>query len=200
VPAQYSHECQLPNQRPILWRYTLQWIITRDDQFALDLFPNNNDATFMDQQLPKPADILLHYNYGAAAVKQWGKNTSVLTNRPDIPRPSVPVPAPMGRIRRNTAIEKRAAAVSQGGQGAGGERNRSEGAAADLEEQDRWDEDDVMLFFWGNSKAALERNAQRSRSAQNTWKIGGLELQETQTLYKCICILQQVSIVVKFAQ
>jgi hypothetical protein len=121
----------------------------------------------MNQQLPKPADVLLHYNYGAAAVKKWGENTSVLTNRPDIPCPSVPVPAPMGRIRvkddRNTAIQKRAAAMSQGGQGAGSKRKRSGGAAADLEEQDRWDEDDVMLFFWGNSKAALERHVKKKQ-------------------------------------
>ena len=65
-------------------RYTLQWIITPRNQFTLDLFPNNNDATFMNQQSPKPADVLLHYNYGAAAVKEWGENTSVLDNRLDI--------------------------------------------------------------------------------------------------------------------
>ena len=82
----------------------------------MDRFPNNNDATFMDQLLPKSADLLLHYNYGAAAVKQWGKNTSVLTDRPDIPRPSVPVPAPMGSTR---AERDRDTAMSQVGQGAG---------------------------------------------------------------------------------
>jgi hypothetical protein len=132
----------------------------------------------MDQQLPKPADLLLHYNYGAAAVKQWGKNTSVLTNRPDIPRP-VPVPAPMGPTRvkddRNIAIQKQAAAMSQGGQGSGSERNRDEGPAGDLEEQDRWDEDDVMLFFWGNSKAALDRHAQKKQERTEyleDWRAG----------------------------
>jgi len=121
----------------------------------------------MNQELHKPADVLLHYNYGAAAVKKWGKNTSVLTNRPNIPRPSVPVPAAMGPKRvkddRNIGIEKRAATTSQGGQGAESERNRSEGTAGDLEVQDRWDEDDVMLFFWGNSKAAMERHAQKKQ-------------------------------------
>ncbi|KAI0284686.1 hypothetical protein BGY98DRAFT_1183550 [Russula aff. rugulosa BPL654] len=39
---------------------------------------------------------LLHYNYGAAAVKQWGKNTSILTNRPEVPRPPVPAPVAWG--------------------------------------------------------------------------------------------------------
>jgi hypothetical protein len=110
----------------------------------------------MNHQLHKPADFLLHYNYGAAAVKQWGKNTSILTNRPDIPRPSV-------KDDCNIPIEKRAATMSQGGQGAGSERHRSEGTAADLEEQDKWDEDDVMLFFWGNSKAAMDRHARKEQ-------------------------------------
>jgi hypothetical protein len=32
-----------------------------------------------------------------------------------------------------------------------------------LDAQDRWDEDDVMLFFWGNSKAARERHAQKKQ-------------------------------------
>ena len=134
----------------------------------------------MDQQLPKPADLLLHYNYGAAAVKQWGKNTSVLINRPDIPRPPEPVPAPMvpARVNHscNTAIQKRTDAMNQGGQGAGSKkRKRSGGAAVDLEVQDRWDEDDVMLFFWGNSKAALERHSQKKQERTEyleDWRAG----------------------------
>jgi hypothetical protein len=147
-------------------RYTLQWIVAPERQVILNRLPNNNDATFMNQQLSKPADLLLHYNYGAAAVKQWGKNTSVLTNRPDIPRPSVPTPAAMRPSRvqrdRSTAIQKRSVVTSEGQRGSGSKRTkRDERAAEDLEVQDKWDEDDVMLFFWGNSKAALERHAQQ---------------------------------------
>jgi hypothetical protein len=150
-------------------RYTLQWIVTPDSQ-TLNLFPNNNDATFMDQELDKPADVLLHYNYGAAAVKKWGKNTSVLTDRPDIPRPSIRV-----EDDRNTAVQRRVAAMSQGGQCAGSERNGSEEAAGDLAEQEAWDEDDVMLFFWGNSKAAMERHAQKMQERTEyleEWRAG----------------------------
>jgi hypothetical protein len=108
--------------------------------------------------LAKPADLLLHYNYGAAAVKKWGKNTSVLTDHPDIPRP-----APTGPKR-----------VDHGGQG-GRKRKRSKGAAAELEVEDRWDEDDVMLFFWGNSKAALERHAGKKKERTEyleDWRAG----------------------------
>ena len=75
----------------------------------------------MDQRLPKPSDLLPHCNYGAAAVKHWSKNISVLTNRPDIPRPSAPAPAPMVKDYCNTAIQKWAAVISQGQPGAGSE-------------------------------------------------------------------------------
>jgi hypothetical protein len=133
----------------------------------------------MNQRLPKPADLLLHYNYGAAAVKQWGRNTSVLTNRPNIPRPPVPVLAPMAQTRvkhdHGISIQKRADAMRQGGQASRSKRKRGEGAAADLEVQDGWDEDDVMLFFWGNSKAALERHAQKKQERTaylEDWRAG----------------------------
>ncbi len=87
-------------------------------------------------------------------MKQWGKNISVLTDRPDIPRPT--------------------AATSKGGQASGSKRKRTEGGVADSEVQDRWDEDDVMLFFW-DSKAARERHAQKKqeRTEYCTWKIEG---------------------------
>jgi hypothetical protein len=30
-----------------------------------------------------------------------------------------------------------------------------------VESQAKWDEDDVMLFFWGNSKVATERHLKK---------------------------------------
>jgi hypothetical protein len=182
VPERYQRKILRTNvSYPTNSRYTLQWIVTPGDEFALNLFPNNNDATFMNQRLPKPADLLLHYNYGTAAVKQWGKNTSILTNRPDIPRPLVPALTSMEPTRdkhdHSKSIQKRAAATGQGGEGSGskGKRKRTEGAAGDLEEQDRWDEDDVMLFFWGNSKAAMDRHAQKKQERTKhleDWRAG----------------------------
>jgi hypothetical protein len=133
----------------------------------------------MNQRLPKPADLLLHYIYGAAAVKKWGKNTSVLTDCSDIPRSPVPAPAPMEPKRdthdRSKSIQKRAAAMGQGGEGSGSKRKRGEGAAGDLEEQDKWDEYDVMLFFWGNSKAAMDRHARKKQERTKyleDWRAG----------------------------
>ncbi|KZP28686.1 hypothetical protein FIBSPDRAFT_947513 [Athelia psychrophila] len=139
VPERYERKILYTNvSYPSDSRYTFQWIATMEHQITLDRYPNNNDATFMNQQLAKPADLLLHYNYGAAAVKQWGKNSKVLADRPDIPCPSGPAPAPK-------------------------ERNTSKGAAADFEAQEFWDEDDVMLYLWGNTKAAQDRHAQKEQ-------------------------------------
>ncbi len=149
----------------------------------------------MNQQLAKPADLLLHYNYGAAAVKQWGKNTSILTNRPDIPRPPVPISAAMGSKRvkhdRNIAIQKQAAGTRQGRQGAGGKRKRAQRAAAVLEVQDGWDEDDVMLFSGVTRRRLWKGILRGSRSAQSTWRIGGLELHENDILTRVLCVLRE---------
>ena len=123
---------------------------------------------FKDQHLPKPADLLLHYNYGAAVVKHWGKNTSVLANRPGIPRPSVPASAPTGPTRgtheRQVTIDKWASASCQG-EASGSRRRKRTGEAAESEVQvqEEWDEDDVMLFLWGNTKVARERHAQETQ-------------------------------------
>jgi len=76
---------------------------------------------------------------------------------------------------RSIAIQKRAAAMNQGRQGVGSKRKRREGTDGDLEVQDRWDEDDVMLFFWGNSRAALERHAQKKQERTEyleDWRAG----------------------------
>jgi len=169
VPARYQRDPRhlAPQTYPTDSRYTLQWIIKPKTNAIRDRLPNNSDAAFKNHELPKPADILLHYNYGAAVVKKWGKNTDVLANRPDIPRPPVPAPALMGPPRakhdRRVSIDKRTAATSQGGQGSGSKRRRGDDGTADLEVQDRWDEDDVILFLWGNTTAALERHAQKEQ-------------------------------------
>jgi len=55
-------------------RYSSKWIApplkpaedARD--VIMDLFPNNTDATVKDPSLPLPANVLLHYNSGAAQV------------------------------------------------------------------------------------------------------------------------------------
>jgi hypothetical protein len=168
-------------------RYTFQWIVT-PDKFTLARIPNNNDATFMDHQLPKPADLLLHYNYGAAAVKQWGRNSTILANRPDLPRPSVPAPAPMGPQKvkhdRSIAIEKRKKRRREEGSDGMGPSPGILETKCQLAVQNEgntraeiWDEDDVMLFFWGNSKVARERyvrEEEERRKLFEKWRSGVL--------------------------
>jgi len=139
-------------------RYTLQWLQTPVQSVA-SMVPNNADAAFkINTNKPKPSDLLLHYNYGAAAVKRWGRGTEILQNRPNLPRP-----APTGPSRtvhdRTVAIRKRGVARNLGGASAG----NTAGAEA------KWDEDDVMLFFWGNSKAATERHVKKV--GENTRRI-----------------------------
>ena len=166
VPERYQRDLVSGVSYPTDSRYTLQWIVTPPNIAIERHLPNNTDATFKNQQLPKPADILLHYNYGVAVVKEWGKNIDALVNRPNISRPSIPTPAPMGppRVRhdRNIAIEKRTAATTQGGQAAGSsKRKRGEERAEGGE--GRWDGDDVIMFLWGNTKAAREWHAQKEQ-------------------------------------
>jgi hypothetical protein len=153
-------------------RFTLQWLIKAEPSTIHYAADNNTDATFKKQtRKPKPSDLLMHYNYGAAAVKQWGRGAEVLQNRPNLPRPTVPTPAPMGPTRtqhdRYTTIRKCDAArrVDEGGGG-----NALVGAGhrelLDSEEdQAGWDEDDVMLYFWGNSPAATERHRKKQEES-----------------------------------
>lgn len=105
--------------------------------------------------------MLLHYNYGAAAVKIWGRNTAVLERLTTPPRPQEPIPAEAGPSTyvhdRTIAIQKREEAKNraEAGTRAGAGLVESEGPAT-------WDEDDVMLFFWGNTKAAQERHLKKA--------------------------------------
>jgi len=104
------------------------------------------------------------YNYSAAAVKCWGHGTEVLPNRANPPCTPVSVPAPTGP---STTIYNRSVAI-----------RKCNGLLMELvlgipqlgliqglvesEGQAMWDEDDVMLFFWGNSQAAKERNLKKA--------------------------------------
>ncbi|KAF8713536.1 hypothetical protein AX14_012944 [Amanita brunnescens Koide BX004] len=160
VPARHDRTIAADVAYPDNSRYTLQWL--KPAPLVLLTIPNNIDATFKrDTRQSKPSDILLHYNYGAAAVKIWGRNTAVLERLATPPRPRMPVPAKAGPSKdvhdRTIAIKKREEAKNraEAGAGAGARLVESEG-------QTTWDEDDVMLFFWGNTKAAQERHLKKA--------------------------------------
>jgi hypothetical protein len=144
------------------------------------MIPDNSDAAFSTQtNLPKPSDLLLHYNYGAAAVKMWGHGIDVLRDNTAAPRPPTPQPVKMELSRsihdRTMTIKKSKKAPNLK---RGGGRNPTAGPSRptrrahqrdtnggnavggpgieDSEDQARWDEDDVMLFLWGNSNASKD--------------------------------------------
>ena len=131
------------------------------------MIPNNSDATFKKAtKKAKPSDVLLHYTYGAAAVRRWGRGTEILTKLATPPRPQMPVPAPSGPKRtihdRDATVRKCSKGQSTGENGAGSSTAGDEtGGLVESEGQVIWDEDEVMLFFWGNSKAAKQRHLKK---------------------------------------
>ncbi|KAG7445174.1 uncharacterized protein BT62DRAFT_214700 [Guyanagaster necrorhizus] len=55
------------------------------------------------------------------------------------------------------------------------EGNTGAESAIESEPSDIWDEDDVMLFFWGNTKVSQERHAQEEeerREYLEKWRSG----------------------------
>jgi hypothetical protein len=71
--------------------------------------------------------------------------------------------------RHGDCTESTTAARAEGSNGGTGL------AAATESEQPVWDEDDVMLFFWGNSMAATERRAKKEQECKeciDEWRAG----------------------------
>ncbi len=125
------------------------------------------------------------------AVKWWGHGIEVLHDQFNPPRPSEPVPAlsgPSTTVNDRTIargkldeVRKRAKAAKRGTAGkrrttirhgivqATKVRHEFSPAEAgsgeeELEEQAMWDEDDVMLYFWGNAQVAKDQEDSRKDS------------------------------------
>jgi len=177
VPPRHDQADMLPTtvRYPTMERYTLQWLVTPVG-FLRTMVPNNMDAAFkINTTRPKPSDLLLHYNYGAAAVKWWGHGLELLKKRAKPPRPSKPVPALVGAPKtthdRSIAIAKPEQARSTGAGNATARARTRTGEMVESEGQALWDEDDVMLFCWGNSRAAVERH--REKVEETTQRMEG---------------------------
>jgi len=113
--------------------------------------------------MQKPSELLLDYNYGAAAVKLWGHGTEVLQ---DLTTPVPPLVGPSkkkhDRNVKRKEVKKR-------------NKSRARNTAGEESEKAVWDEDEVMLFLWGNSRAAQERHIKRSEDKRRDveqWKRG----------------------------
>ena len=171
---------------PVGERFSLQVISDVERDALLDLYPNNTAAAFKRRtNLPKPSALLLHYNYGAAVVKLWGHRTEVLDQR-NILRPRVvtnhqPGGPPRHRNNRLIAIRKREG-HSNPEDDSGEAPEVAEvagGGATDVTDNPTvvvrrpmvgyrgWDEDDWMLFFWGNIPAARERYRAADEESSN---------------------------------
>jgi hypothetical protein len=183
IPQRNQRSITPPDVKyPTKTRYTLNWLKTPDD-ITLSALPNNRDATFkIKTKKPKPTDLLLHYNYGAAAVKLWGHGVNVLQNRSNPPRPPVPVQAEAGLSRTQhdstITIQKLEDARGAGGV-AVGNAPAGAGEMVDSEGQAQWDEDDVMLFLWGNSKASKDRyrkKKEESTQRMEQWRQGASQV------------------------
>lgn len=150
---------------PLDCRYTYQQI----DQPTghLDNFDNlvlldNNDATFLEPSiLPKPSALLLNYNYGVTAVRRWGQNTAIISERAAAFRPKAPTPA-MGPAktsreenRKNFAKKRKRLETGCLSENEGEEKGTKVSDSRD--EAQEWDEHDIMLFFWRNTKIVRER-------------------------------------------
>ncbi|KAJ7672903.1 hypothetical protein B0H17DRAFT_947299, partial [Mycena rosella] len=159
-------------------RYTLQSLTSTDT--IRDDIANNLDAAFkLHSKKPKPSPLLLHYNYGVAAVIWWGKGESRLhaSNRPNIPRPTVPVPAPMGprRVMHDRQVTRdkleHARAEDVGSRGTGSAAGKSE------QDTDRVYAEDFVLTLWASTVVARERReaeAKENAYRMERWQAGGL--------------------------
>ncbi|KAH9959463.1 hypothetical protein BC827DRAFT_1134615 [Russula dissimulans] len=186
---------------PVGERFSLQAVGDLHRSTLLHAYPNNTTAAFKrGTNLPKPSSLILHYIYGAAVVKLWGRRTDVL-NRPNIPRPRVvknhqPDGPFRGRNNRLTAIRKREARnnteVSSGeaggvGDGATDTTDNPTVVTQPMVGYRGWDEDDWMLFFWGNTPAARERHRaaeeeSSDRIARWTFEVSNTALVEPPSL------------------
>ena len=88
--------------------------------------------------------------------------------RPKIPPAGVSEQAmgPERKLHDKSAVVAKLGAARDATAGSGtgtgtGPRSSTQTVVVDSDGKDPWDEDDTMLFFWGNSKASLERHHRR---------------------------------------
>ena len=151
-------------------RYTLQWLVDPDEWSGIK---DHSDATFAHGTLRTnmPADLLLHYTYGAAAAKRWGRNLDVLMRREGIQRPPPPEPRVMRPPRSN---HDRTETIMQD-RVEGNDNDRGVEEDVGPVHSSSWDGDEIVLFFWASSQVSRERRArkeQERREYMEQWRSG----------------------------
>ena len=151
---------------PVNGRYTVQWL-TPPSAMMQQLLPDNADATFGRRiRSNRPSDLLLHYNYGAAAVKLWGRNADMIEDlAKSPPKPNPVLSGPSTKVHdRKPVIRKRKKAQAAAAKAK--KQQTSEGSKRDI----TWDEDDIMLFFWGNSRVATNRYIEKREAKKKNFE------------------------------
>ncbi|KAJ7689119.1 hypothetical protein B0H17DRAFT_1067041 [Mycena rosella] len=156
-------------------RYTLQWL--NGDPYLQSIFTNNKDAAFKKhvRKSTLPSPLLLHYNYGVAALKWWGNGPEYLITARM--RPAPPIVAPLGPSRNKddrsitTKLEEaRTLGGLQGGAGAGSSKE-----IEDIDERRDADAERLVLEFYANTPTARRRRAQEKAEKQDRmtqWQSG----------------------------
>ncbi|HEV7736907.1 MAG TPA: hypothetical protein VGO47_05985 [Chlamydiales bacterium] len=168
-------------------RYTLQWLVPDSNVLVQERneqqIPNNRDAAFVEnvlnsnthESLPLPSGLLLHYNYGAAVLKHWGRNKSFL-DLSSIPRPPQPV-EPVSRLSKasyhRTVVDRKLEAARSGKEPGGSDgRNANEGNT----DRRELDEDEIVMLLWlNNNPEALQEFQEEERLAKESitdWRAG----------------------------
>jgi hypothetical protein len=164
VPQAATRNLQGDVAYPSAERYTLQWL-WQLDLSVMTFIPQNNDVAFKKGNMKStPSELLLHYHYGVAALTQWGVGIQALSEmvRPNIPRPTISsAPAEMRPV---CALHDQAGSSAADAETLEDEEDTPIGA------------DEVLLFFWGNTKVAIERRRQATDDQarrMEQWNSGG---------------------------
>ncbi|KAJ7856974.1 hypothetical protein B0H14DRAFT_2578610 [Mycena olivaceomarginata] len=121
-------------------RYTLQWLMATEHH-KRDV-PNNKNAAFKKHsKKPKPSPLLLHYNYGVAALKWWGKDTRSFPHY------------------RETCKARQLAGL-QGGSGSNEEVD-------DIDARRESEAERLVLTFYANAPATQSRRAKQQAESTN---------------------------------
>ena len=168
-------------------RFTLQLIEILD---TFDRLLNEKhcqvglDAAFsVNTQMAKPSALLLHYNYGAAAVKWWGHHTDILQSSsqyPPHPQPSASAPRPSTSIPLYlrpppTSTHDESTAIH--------EQHSTDESMDNPKAWESWDEDDWVLFCRLNTKMAhghLQATEEESLSNIRRWAQDVADSQSTE--------------------
>jgi hypothetical protein len=139
-------------------RFTAQWLVS-DPKLERGLV-NNTDAAFKTWSRSNlfPSELLLDYNYGAAAVKLWGRGRHTLVDHVfQRPLKAIPITQPVFKemdagARAELALKRDLSALT----GSGAEHMQG-GDAEEL------DEDDILMLFAASTPAARARRERDRR-------------------------------------